>query len=60
MDKLLGALRGATAGILAVLIVGAIKEVYDGATGRGVLDVWDFFATLAGGLIGLACSWIGF
>jgi ABC-type xylose transport system permease subunit len=35
---------------IASLVVGAAKEAYD-ATGRGTVDLWDFVATAAGGLL---------
>ena len=53
------ALAGPVVAMVAVVLVGAVKEFYDSATGRGTPDVGDFFATAAGGLAGLACAFIG-
>lgn len=37
-------------GIVAAVLAGAVKEAWDGATGRGTVDPLDFVATVAGGV----------
>lgn len=43
-------------GIIAAVVVGALKEVYDRVSGRGTPDIRDFFATVAGGILGFLCT----
>ena len=37
--------------IIPVVVIGALKEVYDRIIKHSYVDVWDFLATVAGGLI---------
>ena len=37
--------------IIPVIVIGALKEVYDRIIKHSYVDVWDFLATVAGGLI---------
>ena len=34
--------------VIPVMVIGAIKEVYDMSSGKGTPDVYDFLATLIG------------
>ena len=38
-------------GLIAAIIIGAIKELWDGM-GYGTKDFWDFVATALGGVVG--------
>lgn len=51
LSLLVGAVWHPVAGLIASVIAGAAKEIYD-STGRGTVDALDFVATAAGGLIG--------
>ena len=46
------------AGVIAAVIIGAAKEIYDQTTGKGTPDVWDFVATFSGGLVGYFCTYL--
>jgi hypothetical protein len=48
---LVGILTNPAAGLVAAVVAGAAKEIYD-ATGAGTADELDFAATAAGGLTG--------
>lgn len=37
--------------LLPSLVAGLVKELYDGMKSGGKMDVWDFIATIIGGLI---------
>lgn len=43
-------------GIAAVALAGLGKEFADWYTGHGTADVWDFVATVVGGIFGWICS----
>jgi len=37
--------------IIPVIVIGALKEIYDKIIKRSYADFWDFLATVTGGLI---------
>lgn len=39
-------------GLLLTVIVAAWKEYRDKESGKGTQDIWDFIATVAGGILG--------
>lgn len=39
-------------GLIAAVIAGASKEAYDKASGKGKVEWLDFWATVAGGILG--------
>lgn len=46
------ALVGAACGLIAALIIGFMKEVYDGFIGEGIFDLKDLLADAIGGIVG--------
>lgn len=44
-------------GLIAAIVVGAAKEAWD-STGRGNVEILDFVATAAGGLLGFYCTFL--
>jgi len=44
-------------GLALAVIAGAIKELYDYASGKGTADQWDAIATGIGGLVGEIIFW---
>jgi uncharacterized membrane protein len=44
-------------GLVAAIVVGAAKEAWD-STGRGNVEILDFVATAAGGLLGFYCTFL--
>ena len=50
---------GALLAVLAVAIIGALKEIiHDKLMGKGTPDFWDFVATAAGGILGFICTFL--
>jgi len=50
---------GALAAVVAVAIIGALKEIiHDKLMGKGTPDFWDFAATAAGGILGFICTFL--
>ena len=39
----------AAVALITGMLSGVVKEIYDGATGRGVVDIWDAVANTLGG-----------
>ena len=37
--------------IIPVIVIGVLKEIYDKVIKHSYADFWDFFATVAGGII---------
>lgn len=52
-------LFGSGAAIIAAMLAGAAKEVYDYVTGNGTADLGDFVATAMGGMLIEAIALIG-
>lgn len=51
------ALNGGMA-IAGVIVLGALKEIWDSWSGKGTSDMWDFLVTLLGGLLALAAEFL--
>lgn len=49
---------GAGFALIAVLIIGILKELYDlSHKANHTPDIWDAGATFSGGLVGFFCTW---
>ena len=42
---------GLEVGLIACLVIGVGKEVYDKASGKGTPDIWDAVATMLGSIV---------
>lgn len=49
---------GAIPGLAAAILIGAAKEIYDRVSGKGTPDVYDFVATVVGGVAGFLCTFV--
>ncbi len=49
---------GAIPGLVAAVLIGAAKEIYDRVSGKGTPDVYDFVATVVGGVAGFLCTFV--
>jgi|OpeIllAssembly_1097287.scaffolds.fasta_scaffold484268_2 hypothetical protein len=47
---------GAVAGLVAAIVAGGAKEIYDLVSGKGHSEGADFLATALGGVFGFLCS----
>lgn len=43
---------GITTGLITAILVGLLKELWDWKSEKGVVDIWDFIWTWAGGIVG--------
>lgn len=55
---LVGLSFGAIPGLAAAALIGMVKEIYDKVSGKGTPDVYDFVATVVGGVAGFLCTFV--